>query len=244
MRRRTGFTLIELLVVIAIIAILAAILFPVFARARAKADQTTCLSNVKQLTLGMKMYMSDNDLAFPEPDAGTGTRRWYRSIYAYVGNGTAYACPSDRNKEMGQSGDTTGTGITYNAITRDFGGSTSYTMNGYPNPTLGNAWQGVCAKMVAETDVDYPADMWLLADGTRQNKYLTQIGYKVDQYNNYDVWAFRHNNVANFSYVDGHVGTLANGGPLDGNIIRNNCTLPVATVPVAAARFWVGVDPR
>ena len=62
MRRvRTGFTLIELLVVIAIIAILAAILFPVFARAREKARQTSCLSNVKQLSLGIDMYAQDND---------------------------------------------------------------------------------------------------------------------------------------------------------------------------------------
>jgi len=56
-----GFTLIELLVVIAIIAILAAILFPVFAKARAKAHQTTCLSNLKQLALGFQMYAADWD---------------------------------------------------------------------------------------------------------------------------------------------------------------------------------------
>ena len=59
MRTRRGFTLIELLVVIAIIAILAAILFPVFARAREKARQSSCLSNVKQLTLGNMMYAQD-----------------------------------------------------------------------------------------------------------------------------------------------------------------------------------------
>src|SRR5450759_2619705 len=57
--KRTGFTLIELLVVIAIIAILAAILFPVFARARAKAQQTVCLSNLKQIGLAFMMYASD-----------------------------------------------------------------------------------------------------------------------------------------------------------------------------------------
>jgi len=62
---RKGFTLIELLVVIAIIAILAAILFPVFARAREKARQTKCLSNVKQLGMSLLMYASDHDGAFP-----------------------------------------------------------------------------------------------------------------------------------------------------------------------------------
>ena len=70
MRKRTltthrGFTLIELLVVIAIIAILAAILFPVFARARAKAQQTVCLANVKQLGLGLVMYTTDWDNRMP-----------------------------------------------------------------------------------------------------------------------------------------------------------------------------------
>src|SRR6187549_594984 len=60
-----GFTLIELLVVIAIIAILAAILFPVFAQAREKARQTACLSNEKQLVLGVLQYVQDYDEVFP-----------------------------------------------------------------------------------------------------------------------------------------------------------------------------------
>ncbi|MEA3400737.1 MAG: prepilin-type N-terminal cleavage/methylation domain-containing protein [Armatimonadota bacterium] len=62
---RRGFTLIELLVVIAIIAILAAILFPVFARAREKAMQTSCSSNLKQIALAMRMYMQDYDERMP-----------------------------------------------------------------------------------------------------------------------------------------------------------------------------------
>src|SRR3954469_16697877 len=72
---RSGFTLIELLVVIAIIAILAAILFPVFAQAKAAAKKTACLSNTKQIGISLYMYLTDSDDAlpmanYPNPTAG------------------------------------------------------------------------------------------------------------------------------------------------------------------------------
>src|SRR5579871_5026644 len=112
MHRCKGFTLIELLVVIAIIAILAAILFPVFAQARAKARQTACLSNLKQLNLGIQMYIQDYDESFPywtwgqsysggaAGAWGAGTPNHYESIwidaiYPYVKNAQVYECPSD-----------------------------------------------------------------------------------------------------------------------------------------------------
>ena len=95
-RRRTGFTLIELLVVIAIIAILAAILFPVFARARAKAQQTTCLSNVKQITLGVLMYAEDYKQYLPEARIGWGWGDWWGAlVYPYVQNLGIFHCPTD-----------------------------------------------------------------------------------------------------------------------------------------------------
>lgn len=95
--RRRGFTLIELLVVIAIIAILAAILFPVFARAREKARQTSCLSNMKQLGMGFAMYCSDSDGRFPPyydnsnwPNGIT----WMQQIQPYLKNSQILRCPS------------------------------------------------------------------------------------------------------------------------------------------------------
>jgi prepilin-type N-terminal cleavage/methylation domain-containing protein len=96
--QRNGFTLIELLVVIAIIAILAAILFPVFARAREKARQTSCLSNEKQICLALVMYSSDYDETNAPCDMLDPRDNlyvyWPTLIYPYTKNMQATICPS------------------------------------------------------------------------------------------------------------------------------------------------------
>src|SRR5438132_10494453 len=111
MNIRRGFTLIELLVVIAIIAILAAILFPVFAQAREKARQTSCTSNLKQIGLAFKMYIQDYDERWPKCDPypngpntpgttgshGTdfGWDGWIsNALIPYTKNQGIYICPS------------------------------------------------------------------------------------------------------------------------------------------------------
>ena len=87
-RRKSGFTLIELLVVIAIIAILAAILFPVFARARENARRSSCQSNEKQIALGFKQYIQDNNERYP---ASNG---WDTAIFDYTKSNAILKCPS------------------------------------------------------------------------------------------------------------------------------------------------------
>jgi prepilin-type N-terminal cleavage/methylation domain-containing protein/prepilin-type processing-associated H-X9-DG protein len=109
LRRDRGFTLIELLVVIAIIAILAAILFPVFAQARDKARQSTCLSNIKQLSLGVQMYAQDYDetlLFYPgsrncswryicsTPAQPRDYLNWWDVVLPYTKNNQIFDCPS------------------------------------------------------------------------------------------------------------------------------------------------------
>ncbi|MES2464397.1 MAG: prepilin-type N-terminal cleavage/methylation domain-containing protein [Armatimonadota bacterium] len=93
-QKRAGFTLIELLVVIAIIAILAAILFPVFAQARARARQIACLSNCKQMALGVMQYAQDYDDTLPVIGDNTACRgRWQYQIFPYVKSEQIFTCP-------------------------------------------------------------------------------------------------------------------------------------------------------
>jgi prepilin-type N-terminal cleavage/methylation domain-containing protein/prepilin-type processing-associated H-X9-DG protein len=104
-RKKQGFTLIELLVVIAIIAILAAILFPVFAQAREKARAITCVSNEKQLGLAFAQYTQDNDEKNPDGvnwyyPGGNG---WAGQVYAYVKSTGVFRCPDDSSWTTGHS---------------------------------------------------------------------------------------------------------------------------------------------
>src|SRR5437764_2195631 len=94
---RKAFTLIELLVVIAIIAILAAILFPVFAQAREKARAASCLSNQKQIALAFSMYSQDYDETYPRAVDTVSGLWWEQSITPYIKSGNVggiLTCPS------------------------------------------------------------------------------------------------------------------------------------------------------
>jgi prepilin-type N-terminal cleavage/methylation domain-containing protein len=149
---RAGFTLIELLVVIAIIAILAAILFPVFARARESARRTSCLSNMKQIGLALGMYLQDYDEIFPPGGLKVweATKKTDRNLLAiqlqpYAKNNPVFHCLSD----TGWS--------TFKPTVYDSFGS-SYT------DALRNVWNGVDLQLKSEAVISSPSDRPLLWD--------------------------------------------------------------------------------
>jgi len=196
--RRNGFTLIELLVVIAIIAILAAILFPVFARAREKARQASCSSNVKQIATAALMYLQDYDEVLAPH--GCGWRDWTvaqneccyaQRIYPYTKNTQMFSCPSDpaRKAEPPAAGSTRRDGNAY-------GGNLQYV-----TPRAGRLL----------SQIGRPAETIWYADSS--NGYIraprccgvtttTPICTNAPGVDNIQ---WRHNEGANFAYVDGHV---------------------------------------
>jgi prepilin-type N-terminal cleavage/methylation domain-containing protein/prepilin-type processing-associated H-X9-DG protein len=129
-----GFTLIELLVVIAIIAILAAILFPVFAKAREQARKTQCLNNIRQIGTAIHMFAQDNEEVYPYgvyTDTTNGTHALVDQLDAYLKNAQVFTCPS-----MGTDGLLTDTTV-YIPAMNTYSGSTSKTFtNTNPNTAL------------------------------------------------------------------------------------------------------------
>ncbi len=121
-RIKRGFTLIELLVVIAIISVLAAILFPAFAKARENARRTSCLSNVKQIGLAFLQYTQDYDEAYPLTSFGATNISWTISAEPYMKSIQLFRCPNDSGQKW-QSPVTPATGANYF--------TTSYLMNAY-----------------------------------------------------------------------------------------------------------------
>lgn len=185
--KRSGFTLIELLVVIAIIAILAAILFPVFSRAREKARQVSCLSNIRQIMTAELMYVGDYDETLPFAASFSPTWQcwtYFELLEPYTKNTQIYMCPSDSVGAVDLR--MIGAGrYSYGPNTKWVANNTRYVHGvpamGYLSATL--------------ADIEYPAEMPLLADAG--GVAYSDLTSTVEP-------AGRHNGGANVGYADGH----------------------------------------
>jgi prepilin-type N-terminal cleavage/methylation domain-containing protein/prepilin-type processing-associated H-X9-DG protein len=203
---KRGFTLIELLVVIAIIAILAAILFPVFAKAREKARQTSCLSNVKQIMLGVLMYAQDYDETLPSQGPGQRTSTnpscngnpfpygtgWIQDkVMPYIKNTQIFTCPSASGLDMGAGGFGG-----YDFAGRPFGGCQTASTDATHDRSLAN--------------FKAPSGSAMMTDGPGGGMWrLWPVTWSPD-------WNIggnpcpcqpatcRHNDGANVGYLDGH----------------------------------------
>jgi prepilin-type N-terminal cleavage/methylation domain-containing protein/prepilin-type processing-associated H-X9-DG protein len=221
--RRRGFTLIELLVVIAIIAILAAILFPVFAQARAKARQTACLSNLKQIGTALMMYAQDydevlagNHVGTPHSNAGdagyaTGgfasvigmmdtdetrvRRNWCRDLQPYIKNTQVYQCPNSTPRSGGPGGATSA----YKETTDPRGANVSYLLNGIVHTRP-------LAVLPAPADIIFLRDYQFYGQVSQVRPHPDgQLnGRNVFRQYNHDYYDLMHNQGGNFLFCDGH----------------------------------------
>jgi prepilin-type N-terminal cleavage/methylation domain-containing protein/prepilin-type processing-associated H-X9-DG protein len=194
--KRSAFTLIELLVVIAIIAILASILFPVFAQAREKARAISCISNLKQIGTGMQMYTQDYDENLCPPFVGrTGPNAmtWDRNVQPYLKSTQVLGCPSDLYSPAVQ---VINNRIVAGPIVR------SYTVPSHLGWEWNNGPQGrVFAVPLAS--IGFPAITIQLFERDNCNRVGGDWNWcSVSDGSN--EWAYRHNKRANLMYIDGH----------------------------------------
>jgi len=218
--QRKGFTLIELLVVIAIIAILAAILFPVFGRAREKARTSSCASNLKQLSMAVVQYVQDNDETFLwAPGANDCNFRyvcgtplppslnWWDVVMPYLKNTQVYTCPTARPST---SGTLRAFGLTNIAIGYNAGNN-----GGLVKPAIAGF---TFKRGVTVSEVTKAAETILMCDsGHVYGPQVTAAPYdSSDNSSPYVAYRFanesgsnfapepRHNGGANVGFVDGH----------------------------------------
>ena len=243
---KKGFTLIELLVVIAIIAILAAILFPVFARARENARRTSCLSNLKQVGLGVMQYVQDYDEMYPRTlqvnlqewdvpglsDATTGGRAWYwyKMIYPYTKSVQVYFCPSS---SAGTSPQTGHYGANQNVM----------TYYGTTTPPINMATVAAPASVYMIMDysaylaapgrvVTNPSAQWYLPGSGKHNGQsaasLAMTSWRVSDYDK-----GRHFDSVNMLFADGHAKWL-NSGTIYRESVKATSSQPSAWDPQTA----------
>ncbi len=218
---RRGFTLIELLVVIAIIAILAAILFPVFARARDRARSASCSSNMRQIGIAAMMYAQDYDEMMPavyhyyEGDSNTRYMGYYDAFEPYTMNEQIYICPSGRYTY--EYWRVRGGGLPYDegfwgdVMTSSYGVIARHSSNAHFGTVMWEGGWGRGGHSIA--DVERPAEKILIAE-LRHIRAMNpdQMGFTDDgaplpmgDDGRVGYMMYRHNLMMNAAYADGHV---------------------------------------
>ena len=211
-----GFTLIELLVVIAIIAILAAILFPVFARARENARRTSCLSNLKQINLGIMQYTQDYDESYPlyrVPVASTATTvrpfGWADALQPYIKSVQILQCPSDSTGPNDNPGATGYTDYAYNLWVGGYAEQTKgvpLSLATFTQPTL----TVLLADFTTGQSQSYTLGELSYSTAGKMSEIPTSPGLAV-----LPTGAIRHLDGLNLAFADGHV-KWAKGNPSTG----------------------------
>lgn len=201
MRKKRGFTLIELLVVIAIISILAAILFPVFARARENARRASCQSNLKQIGLGILQYKQDYDERFPFGYDQFSGVFWPTIIQPYVKNDQIFNCPSETRTVVLTNNATYeyAANIAILKSLRSSGGTPYWDAGNLCPTTSGNPIQDTALPVPNDSEIDEPARTTLVMDSDAweyENHRTTGSAPGLD---------IRHLEGGNVLFVDGHV---------------------------------------
>lgn len=215
MRQRKAFTLIELLVVIAIIAILAAILFPVFAKAREKARQAACLSNLHQIGLAVMQYNQDYDELEPCVFTITHTMNprtelsWANSIYPYVKSKGVFVCPSNPNTEIGNAyaawTNTTNPPPPASYVSNDYVANEFDTTHGvFPQP---NQPMVTLAKITSPAQVIEVAELLNWFGPYKGRCYYMDITIPAANSGCNEPFS-RHTGFSNYLFADGHVKSM------------------------------------